>query len=191
MPVRFTTQMRKRLTRRAQEMIERSLFYFPELDGKTITVGYTRKHLGSATVTYRGGFILDLVIRLKIGKLTYQTIGHELVHLVQGLTRGDCSKSPWSERQPIPSGEKQCDIWTLARDPLFCDDAPTYLHMPRTLRERWSDYAESVRELCVAAIAQRKTQRRYIQWLETKIKGLPAKKPLNNQKPLQLLLPLG
>ncbi|MBI2181605.1 MAG: hypothetical protein HYU31_12420, partial [Deltaproteobacteria bacterium] len=50
MPLRLTPLLQKRLTRRAQAMIESSLAYFPELDGKSITVGYTRKHLGSATV---------------------------------------------------------------------------------------------------------------------------------------------
>ena len=191
MPVRFTPLMKPRLTRRAREMIERSLPHFPELQGKTITVGYTRKHLGSATVIYRRGSISAFVIRLKVRKLNYQTIGHELIHLVQGLAHGDRSKSRIIDRQSIPSGEKQCDVWTLARDPLFCDDPPTYLRMPRILRERWSDYAESVRELCIAAIAQRGTQRRYIQWLEAKIKGLPVNKAVEKQEPRQLLLPLG
>ena len=46
----------------------------------------------------------------------------------------------------IPYGEKQCDIWTLARHELFCDDPPTYIKMPRIMRERWLDYAEPVRE---------------------------------------------
>ena len=48
--VRFTPLMTKRLTRRAKEMIERSLRYFPELQGKTITIGYTRVHLGAAVI---------------------------------------------------------------------------------------------------------------------------------------------
>jgi hypothetical protein len=191
MPLRFTPLMKKRLTRRVQEMIERSLPHFPELQGKTITVGYTRKHLGSASIIYHRGSISTLVIRLKVRELSYQTIGHELTHLVQGLTRGERSKSRIVDRQSIPSGEKQCDVWTLARDPLFCDDPPTYLRLPRLLRERWSDHAGSVRELCIAAILRRATQRRYIQWLETKIKGLPVKKPLDKQEPMQLLLPLG
>ena len=191
MPLRFTPLMKKRLTRRVQEMIERSLPHFPELQGKTITVGYTRKHLGSASIIYHRGSISTLVIRLKVRELSYQTIGHELTHLVQGLTRGERSKSRIVDRQSIPSGEKQCDVWTLARDPLFCDDPPTYLRLPRLLRERWSDHAGSVRELCIAAILRRATQRRYIQWLETKINGLPVKKPLDKQEPMQLLLPLG
>jgi hypothetical protein len=189
MPLIFTPLMKKRLTRRAQIMLERSLSYFPELHGKTITVGLTRKHLGSASIGYRAGTISCLIIRLRVRKVTYQTIGHELTHLVQALAHGDRSIPHATPRHGIPSGEKQCDIWTLARDFLFCDDPPTYLRMPRGVRDRWPDYAASVRELCIAAIAQRVTQRRYIQWLEVEIKKLSAKKLLPKGNPRQLSLP--
>ena len=57
MELKFTPLMKRRLTRRTAEMIEQSLRYFPELKDSTITVGYTRKHLGSATVVYRKGII--------------------------------------------------------------------------------------------------------------------------------------
>jgi len=169
--------MKKRLTRHALEMIEHSISCFPELNGKTITLGYTRRHLGSATVAYRKGVIWRLVIRLKVRKLSYQTIGHELTHLVQGLARGD--RGQWTSRnkENIPSGETQCDIWTLARSALFCDDPPSYLRLPRTVRERWRDYADHVRGLCVAAIEKRKTHRRYIRWLESEIQNLPRRWP--------------
>jgi hypothetical protein len=174
--IRLTPLMKRRLTRRAHAMIERSLEHFPELNSATITVGYTRKHLGSATVVYRRGVISRLIIRLKVRKLTYQTIGHELTHLIQGLAHGDRLKSRTGDPEKIPSGEKQSDIWTLARDPLFCDDAPTYLKMPRILREHWPDYTAQVRDLCIAAIAKRPTHRLYIRWLEQEIRKL-AKKP--------------
>lgn len=177
MPLRLTPLMQKRLTRRAQEMIEHSLRHFPELDGKTIVVGYTRKHLGSAIVVYRKGVIAQLVVRLKVRKLTYQTIGHELTHLVQGLARGDRRAAAPADKEHIPAGEKQCDIWTLARDRIFSDDAPTYMRMPRIMRERWPDYAEAVRELCLAAIVKRKTHRFYIRWLEAEIRRLPPRLP--------------
>lgn len=171
MPVSFTPLMKKKLTRRASEMIERSLGHFPELNGKMITVGYTRAHLGSASVAYRAGAVSRLIIRLKVRKLTYQTIGHELTHLIQGLSRGERMKSP-SKDDRIPSGEKQCDIWALARHGLFCDDPPTYIKMPRVMRERWADYAEDVRKLCVAAIEKRKKNRLYIRWLESELRRL-------------------
>jgi hypothetical protein len=191
MPLVFTPLMKKRLTSRAQMMLERSLSYFPELEAKTITVGLTRKHLGSASISYHAGTISRLVIRLKVRKVTYQTIGHELTHLVQGLGHGDRSMTRSLARQRIPSGEKQCDIWTLARDFLFCDDPPTYLRMPRAIRECWPDYAEAIRQLCIAAIEKRQNHRHYILWLESEIRKLPSSKPPTKSKqPIQLLLPL-
>ena len=190
MQLKFTPQMKQRLTRRAAEMIEHSLRYFPELKDSMITIGYTRKHLGSATVVYRKGVISRLIIRFKVRKLTYQTIGHELTHLIQGLGRGNLTASRATDPDRIPDGETQCDIWTLARDPLFCDDPPTYIKMPRNMRERWPEYAESVRELCIAAIDKRHTQRQYIRWLDQEISQL-AKAPKRKQStgPTQLFLP--
>jgi hypothetical protein len=189
MPIRLTPQMKQRLTRRAHEMIERSLQLFPELGDTLITVGYTRKHLGSATVIYRKGIIYRMIIRLKVRKVTYQTIGHELTHLIQGLAHGDRSGARAVGPDKIPSGEKQCDIWTLARDPLFCDDAPTYIKTPRSIRERWPEYSESVRDLCVAAIDKRHTYRQYIRWLEDEIRKLPKAPPQEKIAVAQLTLP--
>jgi len=180
--------MKKRLTRRARAMIRRSLTYFPELQGKSITVGYTRAHLGSAVLSYRRESEPRLVIRLKVRKLTYQTIGHELTHLVQGLGRGHGNRDSPFGWQSIPSGEKQCDIWTLARDPLFCDDAPTYLRLPRAMREHWPDYAEEVRKLSIAAIKKRENLRLYIRWFEGEVRKL-AKVGRRKPAPEQLFLP--
>jgi hypothetical protein len=181
--------MKKRLTRRAQAMIARSLPHFPELNSSTITLGYTRRHLGSASIIYRRGKIARLIIRLKVRKLTYQTIGHELTHLVQALARRDRSSTDSADLPEIPSGEKQCDIWTLARHELFCDDPPTYIKMPRIMRERWLDYAEAVRRLCIAAIERRSTQRLYIQWLETEAAKLTKALPRQKIIAAQLFLP--
>ena len=190
MQLKFTPLMKQRLTRRAAEMIEQSLRYFPELKDSTITIGYTRKHLGSATVVYRKGIISRLIIRFKVRKLTYQTIGHELTHLVQGLAGGDRRAASPLRGEHIPSGEKQCDIWTLARDKIFCDDAPTYIKMPRVMRERWPAYAEAVRGLCIAAIEKRKSHRLYIRWLEAEIRRLPQRPPEKISRE-QLELPFG
>lgn len=189
MALRLTPLMKKRLTRRTQTMIQRSLTHFPELEGKTITVGYTRTHLGSAVLSYRRDSEPRLIIRLKVRKLTYQTIGHELTHLVQGLGRSDRNAVASFHSESIPSGEKQCDIWTLARARLFCDDAPTYLRLPRFMRERWPDYAEEVRKLCVAAIQKRSSFRLYIRWLESEIRKLAKAPSGGRNEPTQLVLP--
>src|SRR3972149_2826253 len=190
MPLRLTPLLQKRLTPRAQAMIESSLAYFPELDGKSITVGYTRKHLGSATVVYRKGIISQLVIRLKVRKLSYQTIGHELTHLVQGLAGDDRRAVSPVRAEHIPTGEKQCDIWTLARDKIFCHAPPPYIRIPRVMRDRWPAYPQAVRDLCIAAIEKRKSHRLYIRWLEAEIRRLPQRSP-ENISPEQLELPFG
>ena len=189
MPIRFTPRMKQRLTRRTLAMLQRSLMYFPELRGTTITVGYTRKHLGSATVIYRKGVLSSLIIRLRVRNVTYQTIGHELTHLIQGMAYGETSCRSSAELEKIPSGEKQCDIWTLARNSLFCDDPPTYIRIPRIMREHWLDYAQSVRALCISAIGKRPVHRQYIRWLENEIAKLSGIQRQEEIAGRQLLLP--
>lgn len=194
-PLAFTPLMKKRLTRRASAMIERALAHFPELKGKTITVGLTRKHLGSASISYRAGTISRLIIRLRVRQVSYQTIGHELTHLVQGLGNSKGSIRDSGPRSRIPSGEKQCDIWTLARHPLFCDDPPSYLRLPRIVRDQWPCYAESVRALCLAAIEKRPNHRLYIRWLESEIRRLTRSLPERRsgeqmELPFERLLPI-
>lgn len=148
----YTSAMKKRITQRAAMMLHAALRYFPELQDKTITVGYTRAHLGAALREQR-------TIRLRVRNVSYNTIGHELTHLVQG-------------NGLIPEGEKPCDIWTLARSPLFCDEAPTYLTLPPHVRTHWPHYAVAVRNLCLQALAVRKSRRNYIQWLERELSQL-------------------
>jgi hypothetical protein len=170
-------------------MLARALTHFPELEGATITVGYTRRHLGSAVVISRSGVVVRFIIRLKVRGLSYQTIGHELTHLIQGLTGPDGQPGrPPAGHRAVPSGEKQCDIWTLARHQLFCDEAPTYLRLPRVVRESWEAFARKVRALCIAAIEKRETQRRYIRWLESEVRKLAAS-PSREPAGLQLELP--
>jgi len=190
MPFIFTPSMKKQLTPRVREMLARAILCFPELQDKTITVGYTRAHLGSASLCYRPGKEPRLIIRLKVRKLTYQTLGHEFTHLLQGLVRGDRRPLTAIPSNKIPAGEKQCDIWTLARHELFCDDAPTYIRMPRRMREDWPHFAAAVRNLCIAAIDKRNTHRQYIRWLEEEIRELAkSAAPAETTAPAQLPLP--
>ncbi len=67
-----------------------------------------------------------------------------------------------------PSGEVQCDIWTLARDPLFLDEKPCYLEVDCDGR-KWRRHAHAVRELCRRAIEVRRRNRRYIVWLREQL----------------------
>jgi hypothetical protein len=85
--------------------------YFPELEGETITVGLTRAASGMAVP---GG----TRIWLNPSRLSYHTIAHELMHLLQRRDLG------------IPSGEKACDVFSLARHWTLNDDRPSYIRIP-------------------------------------------------------------
>lgn len=93
MPLVFTPQMKKRLTPRVMRMLEASLREFPELEGKPLTVGYTRSYLGAAFTPARVGVDAPMGIRLRARHLAYNTIGHELTHLVQGVMAGPSQKN--------------------------------------------------------------------------------------------------
>jgi len=184
--------MEKRVTPRLRHMLRTALRCFPELQGKAITVGYPRAHLGAAIIPLGPGSDVKMGIRLNPRNLTYNTIGHELTHLAQGLSQHSIKARRKSKRATmgkIPGGETQCDIWTLARSDLFCDDAPLYLRLPRRVRKNWSQYASAVRALCLAAIEKRQTYRLYIRWLESQIKQLPRQPLVRRAADRQLQLP--
>lgn len=183
----FTAPMKRRMTRRVVRMLHESAELFPELASKVVTVGYTRTKAGVALIPLAAH--VPLHIRLQVRGLSYNTIGHELTHLVQGLSRLPAVPGR-GLLDPMPGGETQCDIWTLARGELFCDEPPVYLKLPDSVRDRWMDYAKAVRSLCIEAIRKRSTHRTYIRWLELQIRGLPDAKAAPRPERRQLRLPL-
>ena len=85
-------------------------------------------------------------------RLQLFTIAHEFTHLLQA-------------RNLVPRGERQCDLWALARSPLLIDSAPNYLLMPRALRRGrpTNDQAHALCAAARAAIAAREAgDRRYL-----------------------------
>lgn len=138
------------------QRLERSLALFPELGDDPVTVGVTASR-GLDGLAYPS----ERLIRLNPYRrrmVTYFTIGHELTHLLQppGLAL-------------IPSGEIQCDIWTLARDPLFLDEKPCYLQIDCDGRS-WRRHARAMQVLCRRAIVERQRNRRYIVWLSEQLR---------------------
>jgi len=154
MAIRFTSPMQKALTADVVQRIKRSLAEFPELSNRLLTVGLTNAAEGTADAD-------GMIIRLKVRPrkpVSYFTIGHELTHLLQ--SRG---------LHLVPDGEVQCDVWTLARSTLFLDDRPTYLRPHLWTRANWASYGARVRGLCMEAIERRKTNRRYLAWLNQQL----------------------
>lgn len=154
--IEYTGRMRNKLNRelkdRLEKMVSESLCFFPELDGRKLRIGLTKSYLGTAT---RG----EDKINLNPRNLTYNTIGHELMHLVQGM-RG------------IPQGEKSCDVFTIARSPLFLDRPPTYIKMPKRIKDNWNEYKNEIGRLCAEALELRKKRKKYMVWLEREIRKL-------------------
>jgi hypothetical protein len=85
-------------------------------------------------------------------RLQLFTIAHEYTHLLQA-------------RGLVPGGERQCDLWALARSPLLIDAAPNYLKLPRALRRGrpTNDQAHARCAAARAALAAREAgERRYL-----------------------------
>ena len=134
------------------QKIERAAREFPELEACTLTVGLIMKSRVHGSADSRIN-VIRLNTREKSG-MSYFTIAHELTHLLQRPGLGT-----------VPKGEVQCDIYALARSPLFTDDMPTYLPGLQCTKRAWKEHAPAVRDLCIEAIEVRNVRRTYIAWL--------------------------
>ncbi len=151
----YTRTMQGKKTRRLETMLQGAIRHFPELQGESISVGYTKR--------YGESDIRRLLIRLNPRRLSYYVIGHELTHLVQGM------KDRLGENA-IPKGEIACDIWTIARADVFLDEPPGYLDVGRRVLLDWKAHRDRVRNLCIEAIERRNVHRHYIQWLTRELR---------------------
>ena len=130
--------------------------FFPELDGETITVGLTRAASGMAVP---GGSR----IWLNPSRLSNHTISHELIHLLQLRDLG------------IPSGERACDVFSMARHWTLNDDRPSYARVPLSLLDGHDAVPESVArmlfDVALEALGRREQgHRQYIAYFENEIK---------------------
>ena len=135
-------------------MVRVALAYFPELREVSLRVGLARGAHGYASLD-------EPAIWLNPRRLSYQTISHELVHLLQG-----CGQ--------VPKGERSCDLYSLARDTMLVDAAPVYLTIPEALVTPdgglRSGAPRLLFETACEAIRQREAGRRqYIRWFEERI----------------------
>lgn len=157
MRIELTEPMKRQITPEIWGRINRALAKFPELTRHTIRVGATRSPAVHGNADGEN-WTIRLSTRRRIG-VTYFTIGHEVTHLLQKPGLG-----------LVPSGEVACDIYTLARSELFLDEMPTYLGPLDCKAKSWTTHAQAVRSLCIQAIQVRNTDRRYIAWLQSKLR---------------------
>ena len=129
--------------------------FFPELDGETLVVGVTRAASGMAEP---GG----TRIWLNPSRLSFHTISHELLHLLQCRDLG------------IPSGERACDVFALARHWTLNDERPSYVRLPKAIVDAHGRIPEANAKLVFAvareAVAQRAHGlRTYISFFECEL----------------------
>ncbi|HKW15734.1 MAG TPA: hypothetical protein VJS69_14710, partial [Candidatus Krumholzibacteria bacterium] len=129
--------------------------YFPELDGETVIVGLTRAASGMAVP---GG----TRIWLNPSRLSYHTVSHELVHLLQ------------CRNLDIPAGEKACDVFSFARHWTLNDERPSYVKIPREIVDERGRLSEINGKLLFAVAREAVTQRaqglrNYISFFEAEL----------------------
>jgi hypothetical protein len=159
----FTKRAGPRLLQQFSDRFDSVSKHFSEVQGE-ITVGLTTSYNGLALTGVKGGAAFDKLCFPPLdrkGLPTRYVIGHELMHIVQSKVEG------------MPSTERSCDIFTLARLPAeMLDRPPIYLRIPRGVKEQWGipavskELAEAAHLAAIEAILIKPENARYIRWWE-------------------------
>lgn len=128
--------------------------FFPDLGTTTIRVGLTRVASGMAVP---GGD----EIWLNPHRISYHTIAHEFTHLVQG-------------RRGVPTGERSCDLYSLARHWTLNDTPPYYVRIPGTFVDESGRigprYARLIYDVAKRALELRRGgKRNYVAFFEKQL----------------------
>lgn len=171
--LKLPQEVRDELTSRLEKLHP----FFPEMT-PVMKVGITRFYDGLAFMSDSGKVRLWVNVhrRRKGGWVypTHWTLAHEMMHLAQ------------FNDDRIPSGERACDVFTLARlSPRLIDDSPSYLVITQDIRDDWSDrHSKLAHELAKEGIRLRNDGlRKYASWWEDEFEkrilaeAPPKKKP--------------
>jgi hypothetical protein len=134
--------------------------YFPELDGHSVKVGITINADGKADLIGKG-------VYFRSRNVSFYVMGHELTHLLQQM-------------EGLPKSERSCDIFTMARGVIFCDESPNYVKVPKRMIDEKGFIRNDFREFIhgtarIAVNLKNSGERRYIQWFERTLKESLAK----------------
>ncbi len=136
--------------------------FFPELREKSIKVGITRSASGLAVP---GG----IEVWFNPFQLAYHTIAHEFIHVLQGSNG-------------IPSGERSCDVYSMARHWTLNDSPPTYVRIPKSFHDTTGRIDEAHARILFAVASSAVTHRRsglrnYIAFFENELARLDRESP--------------
>lgn len=154
--LKLPTEVRSELTRR----LDRLHPYYPEMTPR-VTVGLTRFYDGLAFQSNSGKVRLwvNVYRSRKDGWKypTYWTLAHEMMHLAQ------------FNEDSIPSGERACDVYAMARiPPELIDDSPSYVVIVPRIRDEWgARHQKLAHDLAKEALERRSNGlRNYASWWE-------------------------
>ena len=142
--------------------------FFPEFGELTIRVGLTKVASGMAVP---GGN----EIWFNPNEISYHAISHEFIHLLQG-------------RYGIPTGERSCDLFSMARHWTLNDMAPYYVRIPRHFFDTRGHTAPAHARLlyavaCRSLELKRNGVRNYIAYFERTIAAGDAWNRVEIQQP--------
>lgn len=153
--IRFTSRAEREFDPAFKQRILKVYSRFPELGSRPVICGSISR--GSRYLGTACGWTYPQKVSLQPG-VGNTTIAHEFTHLVQG--------------NGIPHGEKQCDIWTVARlDLELLDEKPHYI-LRGWKKDRWVRNKAAVRQLCIQSIKERDVRRNYIVWLSQEFRKM-------------------
>jgi hypothetical protein len=133
----FTASRPMRLHRLCNNVLRKARYvrrFFPELGTRTIRIGLTHAASGMAVP---GGS----EVWFNPNRLSYHTIAHEFMHLLQG-------------KLGIPTGERSCDLFSLARHWTLNDAPPYYIRIPSGMVDRWGHIQPAGARLMYAVARQ-------------------------------------
>lgn len=139
-----------------KDKIKQVCYYLPELSDTTVKVGHTTRRGAHYCARECRGEDFEY---FRIGKRAPPyTIAHELMHGIQRMV------------DDIPTGERACDIWTLARVGKHFYRTGRYVDIPSEMDNAPEIYGEVMQKKAREAIEKRdEGVRQYIVWFEEQL----------------------
>jgi len=172
--IEFTKHINNELKPQIHTVLKKEVLpKFPEIK-KPIKVGHTRS--GAKYIHPYADSDDNIYIRVSETSTSNFILAHELTHALQYHQADAEIDIEGFRHNKVPHGERQADLFTLARDPDLIDRWPSYLEICSHLKEqpiwRWN---KVLHRDALRSIKKRENgYRNYLKWFEdqTKMYGI-------------------
>ncbi len=169
-PIKFTNFVNEDIKKGLKPLLNKKILpKFPEIQTK-IKVGFTKS--GGKYIHPYVDSEDCIYIRLSDTSINNFVLAHELTHSLQYHQADSEINIEGFNHEKIPHGERQADLFTLARHKELIDRYPSYLEIPSKMKEkpisRWKDQLHSD---ALKSIKKRENgYRNYLKWFENQLK---------------------